>query len=446
MKRISFRIFITVLIAGIVGILGEIILKYNIDRLSDNYRMIVNEVVVNRQYATQIDLLIYQHQTLVSKHVINEEEALYDAYEAEAEEIRAQLLAQLDEFGARMAGDEREQIYHKVYSNVNSYLQNADAAMKLSREGSKGTAAYYCNNIMNELLKKVNGNILEMNEFAVAEMDDAYARMEQYIFRSRISELVCIIAIVAATVICLVYCVRITLNLDRYKEELEEEVAAKNKALQEHNEKTIAIQNNTIIGMANLIENRDGDTGGHVKRTSGYVSLIAQAARAEGYCTEILTDEYIDLLIKAAPLHDIGKIAVPDSILKKPGRLTPEEFACIKDHAAEGGRIVREVLENIEEKEYVDIAVQVASGHHEKWDGSGYPKGLRGTDIPLCARIMAIADVFDALVSKRCYKEAMTPEEAFGVIRDSMGTHFDPLLAKVFLDHKREVCGVLMGE
>lgn len=426
--------------------MGEIILKYHIDKLSDNYRMIVNEIMVNRQYTTQINLLICQHQALVGRHVITDDETLYEGYEAEADKIEAELLRELEEFGERMEGDEREQIYHGVYSNVNSYLQNSDTALKLSREGSKGTAAYYCNNIMNGFVSKVNGRIQEMDEFTVSELDDAYERMERYIFISRISELACIATIVASTVICLVYCVRITLNLDRYKEELEKEVATKNKALQEHNEKTIAIQNNTIIGMANLIENRDGDTGGHVKRTSGYVGLIAQAARENGYCAEILTDEYIDLLVKAAPLHDIGKIAVPDSILKKPGKLTPEEFECIKSHAAEGGRIVREVLENIEEKEYVDIAEQVAANHHEKWDGSGYPRGLKGEDIPLCARIMAIADVFDALVSKRCYKEAMTSEEAFDVIRESTGTHFDPVLVKVFLDHKKEVCGVLAGE
>lgn len=436
MKKIPFRIFITVLIAGIVGIFGEIILKYNIDRLSDNYRMIANEIVVNRQYTTQINLLAYQHQALVSRHVITEDEAAYDGYEAEAEQIRVRLLKELEEFSERMAGDEREQIFHKVYSNMNSYLQNANTALKFSREGSKGTAAYYCNNIMNNFLQKVNGSIQELDEFTTAELEDAYERMESYIWISRISEIICITAIIVATVICLLYCVRITSNLDRYKDELEKEV-------EERNAKTIAIQNNTIIGMANLIENRDGDTGGHVKRTSGYVGLIAKAAQEEGYYSEILTDSYIELLVKAAPLHDIGKIAVPDSILKKPGKLTPEEFEKIKDHAAEGGKIVREVLENIEEKEYVDIAEQVASCHHEKWDGSGYPHGLKETDIPIGARIMAIADVFDALVSKRCYKEAMTSKEAFDVIQKSAGTHFDPVLARLFLENKEKVCSIL---
>ena len=133
-----------------------------------------------------------------------------------------------------LAGDEREQIFHKVYSNMNSYLQNANTALKFSREGSKGTAAYYCNNIMNNFLQKVNGSIQELDEFTTAELEDAYERMESYIWISRISEIICITAIIVATVICLLYCVRITSNLDRYKDELEKEV-------EERNAKTIAM-------------------------------------------------------------------------------------------------------------------------------------------------------------------------------------------------------------
>jgi response regulator RpfG family c-di-GMP phosphodiesterase len=242
-----------------------------------------------------------------------------------------------------------------------------------------------------------------------------------------------------ATVFGLIYSVVITYKLDSYKNDLEKEVEEKSRALSEHHEKMISIQNNTIIGMANLIENRDGDTGGHVKRTSSYVGMLARAAQNKGYCADVLTDDYIEMLTKAAPMHDIGKIAIPDSILKKPGRLTPQEFECIKTHAAEGGRIVEEVLDGIEEKEYVEIAKEVASGHHEKWDGSGYPLGLKADNIPISARIMAIADVFDALVSKRCYKEAMTYTQAFEEIKRCAGTHFDPVLAALFVEIQDEV-------
>lgn len=252
--------------------------------------------------------------------------------------------------------------------------------------------------------------------------------------------------IVIAVIVCLFYCVKVATQLERYKDDLEEEVKRQTKEIREHMEKMARIQNNTIIGMANLIESRDGDTGGHIKRTGSYVELLArEAQKKEGY-SDILTDEYIELLVKAAPMHDIGKIAVPDNILKKPGKLTPEEFESIKSHASEGGRIIRDVLGNIEEKEYVDIAAQVAEGHHEKWDGSGYPLGLKGAEIPLCARIMALADVFDALVSPRCYKEPFEPEKAFAIIEESAGKHFDPVLAQLFIELKEKVVEIMLAE
>ena len=135
-------------------------------------------------------------------------------------------------------------------------------------------------------------------------------------------------------------------------------------------------------------------------------------------------------------MHDIGKIIIPDSILRKPGRLTEEEFAEMKRHAELGGTVVREVLNGISDEEYLSFASDIATFHHERWDGTGYPDRLKGEEIPLSARIMAIADVFDALISERCYKKAMPPEEAFEIIRNESGSHFDPNLTKVFLDHK----------
>lgn len=167
--------------------------------------------------------------------------------------------------------------------------------------------------------------------------------------------------------------------------------------------------------------------------------MLAKNTRQMGYYTDILTDEYIELLVRAAPMHDIGKISISDLILRKQGKLTPEEFDIMKDHASEGGRIIRSVMSDIENKDYVDMAAQVAECHHEKWDGSGYPKGLCGEEIPLCARIMAIADVFDALVSKRCYKEAFSFDKAFGIIAGSSGTHFDPILTDVFLKMRPQI-------
>ena len=142
---------------------------------------------------------------------------------------------------------------------------------------------------------------------------------------------------------------------------------------------------------------------------------------------------------KAAPMHDLGKIAIDDKILRKPGKYTEEEYAQMKKHAEEGARIVENILQGVEEYSFVEIAKNVAHYHHEKWNGKGYPEGLSGTDIPVEARIMALADVFDALVSKRCYKEAFSYDKAFAIIKESLGEHFDPELGRIFLECRTDL-------
>jgi response regulator RpfG family c-di-GMP phosphodiesterase len=203
-------------------------------------------------------------------------------------------------------------------------------------------------------------------------------------------------------------------------------------------EKVSRMQAHIISGLANLIESRDLETGEHVARTRSYARALSEFARADGVYADLLDDHFISLMCRVAPLHDVGKIVVPDHILKKPGRLTPEEYDEIKRHASEGGRVVREVLDGVTDDEYLSFASDVATCHHEKWNGEGYPKGYSGEAIPLSARIMAIADVFDALVSERYYKKAMPPEKAFEIIREEAGAQFDPNLAQVFLNHKDE--------
>ena len=207
-------------------------------------------------------------------------------------------------------------------------------------------------------------------------------------------------------------------------------------ALVTNQKKLSAMQTQMISGMANLIESRDLETGQHIARTGRYVKTLAEAARKEGVYTNLLTERFIFLLTTLAPLHDVGKILIPDRILQKPGRLTPEEFEVMKRHAAEGGRVVREILSGITDEESLTFASNIATYHHERWDGTGYPAGLKGEDIPLSARIMAIADVFDALISERCYKKPIPVEEAIRIIRAEAGSHFDPTLVRVFLEHK----------
>ncbi|MBQ7625216.1 MAG: HD domain-containing protein [Clostridia bacterium] len=203
-------------------------------------------------------------------------------------------------------------------------------------------------------------------------------------------------------------------------------------------EKITDIQTSTISGLANLIESRDTETGGHVARTCDYVKEIAEKAREKGLYASEIDDGFISALYALAPMHDIGKIVVPDRILRKPGKLTPEEYELMKKHAEAGGDVVRQMLEGVTDEEYVRFASDVASCHHEKWDGTGYPRGLSGEEIPLCARIMAIADVYDALVSERCYKTAVPPEDALRIIKSESGTHFDPLLADAFIESRGE--------
>ena len=215
--------------------------------------------------------------------------------------------------------------------------------------------------------------------------------------------------------------------------------------LYQRKEKIDDIQNKVIFRLADLVESRDDDTGKHVKRTSRYVLLIANRLRQGGPYAALLDDNDVSMLELAAPLHDIGKIKISDSILLKPGRLTPEEYEAIQRHTVEGQHIIDAIMEGIEGEEFLSMARDIALSHHEKWDGSGYPNGLRGTEISLPARIMAVADVFDALVSERCYKQAVSVEEAFAVLRQDSGKHFDPYLVEVFLSAGEEIRRI-MGE
>ncbi|MBR2086621.1 MAG: HD-GYP domain-containing protein, partial [Oscillospiraceae bacterium] len=191
-------------------------------------------------------------------------------------------------------------------------------------------------------------------------------------------------------------------------------------------DQVMQMQNNLIITMADIVENRDDNTGGHIRRTARYVEIIARALKANHYYTHILDEQYITDMIVAAPLHDIGKIHIPDAVLKKEGRFTEEEFQIMKSHTVAGKQLILRAEKKLGYSSYLNVAVQMAGYHHEWWDGTGYPEGLHGEDIPLCARIMAVADVFDSLVSKRCYKGAMTIDEAYLLIARESGTHFDP--------------------
>lgn len=206
----------------------------------------------------------------------------------------------------------------------------------------------------------------------------------------------------------------------------------------------VTIQHNEMVdGFATMVESRDSNTGGHIRRTRAYVDLMLRKMRHDKRYRAILNRDYLENVSNAAPLHDVGKIATPDSILQKPGKLTEEEFAIMKQHAAAGGDIILHSFRDLSNAEFRQIAYEVARYHHEKYNGRGYPEGLKGEQIPLHSRVMAIADVFDAVSQKRCYRDAMPVEECFSIIEKGVGTDFDPNIARIFLDSADEVVALM---
>lgn len=196
-----------------------------------------------------------------------------------------------------------------------------------------------------------------------------------------------------------------------------------------------AIQDVTIRAMASLAETRDNETGSHIRRTQAYVKLLAEQLRDHPRFRDFCTPANIDTLFKSAPLHDIGKVGIPDHVLLKPGKLTADEFEIIKQHPRIGRDAIARALADLgdEDAQFLQVAQDIAYGHHEKWDGSGYPQGAWGDGIPLPARLMALADVYDALISRRVYKPAMPHPDAVAMIAQGRGTHFDPDVTDAFL-------------
>lgn len=194
-----------------------------------------------------------------------------------------------------------------------------------------------------------------------------------------------------------------------------------------------------VMGFATLVENKDDNTGGHIRRSSAYAVLIAKKLRKNKKYSNIINKDYLNNLEQAAPMHDIGKIGIPDAVLQKPGKLTDEEYTIMKRHPVIGGKIIKDTFGHLYNGEYENMAYQVAMYHHEKWNGKGYPEGLKGEDIPLCARIMAVADVFDAVSAKRCYRDAMPLEKCYEIISNGKGEDFDPDITDVFLQNKELV-------
>lgn len=225
--------------------------------------------------------------------------------------------------------------------------------------------------------------------------------------------------------------VRRSMELEDYRRNLERRLA-------EQLQKVTELQDNMIITLANMIESRDGTTGEHIRRTSAYTRFLVEKLLEKKLYAGELNAEAADLICKAAPMHDIGKIAVEDSILRKTGKLTPEEYERMKNHTLAGSEIIRSNMSTLGEDGFITTAYEVARHHHEHWDGTGYPDGLSGTQIPLCARILAVTDVYDALTARRPYKEPMSTEAALQIMEKG-SSQFDPLLLQVFSQSAEEL-------
>ena len=208
-------------------------------------------------------------------------------------------------------------------------------------------------------------------------------------------------------------------------------------------ESTLKMQDGLIITMADMVESRDSDTGAHVQKTAAYVKIIVEGLKKKGYYSQKITPKFMSDVVRSAPLHDVGKINIPDGVLNKPGKLTDEEFAIMKSHTSAGKHILENAISTVQGENYLKEARNMAAYHHERWDGKGYPEGLHGEVIPLSARIMAVADVFDALASPRVYKPAFPLEKALAILQEGAGTQFDAKCVEVFMDSLSEVKMIL---
>ncbi|MCR4763092.1 MAG: HD domain-containing protein [Lachnospiraceae bacterium] len=215
------------------------------------------------------------------------------------------------------------------------------------------------------------------------------------------------------------------------------------RSIARFSEDNAKMQDGLIITMADLVESRDPDTGAHVQKTAAYVKTIVEGLKRKGYYVEKITPTFMSDVVRSAPLHDIGKIHIPDNVLNKPGKLDPEEFEIMKTHTTAGKRILEKAIQTVGAENYLKEARNMAAYHHERWDGNGYPEKLHGEEIPLSARIMAVADVFDALTSVRVYKPAFPMEKAVTIIEEGSGTQFDPKCVEVFLEALPEIRKIL---
>ncbi len=434
-KSLSISALVVIFVAQLVGILGIVYLKYCMDVQASLYNFMANQIFEEERDVEEIRSLLYKYEYNVASIMISSESSQAGENEELAKtelEIRNQLIKHAQIMKRMELNSEKERLFRSVNDDVLNYLNYNVVLLSMKSVESTESISQFMKSFVFPLVVRVNSSISRLSEMSKLYIEQSKAEMDSHLNSTKYFSIIGFVVLIFSLVISTIYTHRVL-------KELEE----KNKFFQSKSEanemRILEIQNKTIMGIADLVESRSGETGLHVKRTSHLVNMILLQARKKGKWSEILTDEYIDYVTRAAPMHDLGKIVIPDAILNKPGKFTPEEFEIMKTHASAGGKIVYDIIGGVADKNYVDIASDIASYHHEKWNGKGYPNGKAGQEIPLCARIMAVADVFDALIAERCYKKPMSYEDAFALIERESGEHFDPEVVELFMELKDEI-------
>lgn len=434
-KSLSISALVVIFIAEFAGLLGIVYLRYSMDVQEKLYSTITNQTFLEESDVENIRSLLYKYEfnmaLFLNSSRIKQAEALDELAETELE-IRNQMIKHAALSKHMERNSEKEILFRSVNDEVLNYLNYNAVLLSMKDTESPEAITQFTYSFIFPLMERVNTSINTLSLLSKLYIEDSQQEMQSYLCKTKFISMLGLVVIVFSVIISTIYTHRVL-------KELEE----KNKFFKSKSEasemRIFEIQNNIIMGIADLVESRSGETGQHVKRTSSLVNKILLAAKKKGKWPEILTEKYIDYVTRAAPMHDLGKITVPDAVLNKPGKFTPEEFEIMKTHALAGSKIVYDIIGGVADKEYVDIAAAIAGSHHEKWNGKGYPYGKKEKEIPLCARIMAVADVFDALISERCYKKPMSYEDAFALIERESGEHFDPEVVELFLELKNEI-------
>lgn len=420
MRRKLKQLIIILLVILLINVVANVYLTGNVYKVKQNYNKILDEYVQVEDTMNTLIRNVYGIQAITLTVVITDDDIERYNSNEQIEKFHQECMDNLNTLKGKFDSDEELKIYHNLYSNYLNYKNEQESLKDL---GKTDAARYFVNSVLEPRINSMNSDMESLIEIGEKKIENVKEEIKDRDDQSKIIIISVIVTSIIALITLFVYFIRYSGRI----------IDTFDKEKSDHEKALINMQGKTIEGMAELVESRDGDTGTHVKNTAKYVEMIARQLALDSVYKDKMDEEYIGLLKRFAPLHDVGKIVVSDTILLKPGRLTDEEFEIMKTHTTEGGKIINSILLGIESDDKVKIARDIAKNHHEKWNGKGYPEGLKGEEIPLSARIMSVADVFDALISKRCYKKAFPVSEAFDIIEEDSGVQFDPVVVEAFL-------------